>query len=229
MLGGFLVWQAVTWPDVAALGAGGPVTSAFIESHRRESGGATRNEWVSYDAISDSLKQAVLVAEDIGFFSHQGFASDEMRIALRQAVREGRRLRGASTISQQLAKNLWLSPSRNPWRKAKEVLLTIQLERRVSKHRILEMYLNVAQLGPDVFGAEAAARSYYGVPAASLSPKQAAELAASLPRPRSWNPRSESAAYRRRVETIRGRMERAQWILNELPRRGGPARPSTGD
>ena len=216
LVGAFLLYQWVTWPQVAKLAAGGPTTTAFIEQQRQQSKGRILHIWVPYQAISDPLKQAVLVAEDIDFFGHRGFAIEEMKIAVRETLEKGRRLRGASTITQQLAKNLWLSPSRTPWRKVKEVLLTKQLERELSKRRILELYLNVAQFGPDVFGAEAAAQTYYDIPAARVSPRQAAELAAGLSRPRSWNPKSSSRGYRRRAEIISARMQEADWILRQL-------------
>ncbi|MDX1501507.1 MAG: monofunctional biosynthetic peptidoglycan transglycosylase [Thermoanaerobaculia bacterium] len=212
----FAAYQWWTWPDVAALAGGGPVTSAFIERHRGVTGGRTEHQWVAYGAISDSLKQAVLVSEDIGFFDHEGFVLEEIGAAVRETLKEGRRLRGASTLTQQLAKNLWLSPSRNPWRKVKEAILTVQLERHLEKRRILELYLNVAQFGPGVFGAEAAARRYSGRPASRLDARQAAELAAALPRPSAWNPASADPAYRRRVAMIERRMERAGWILRQL-------------
>jgi monofunctional biosynthetic peptidoglycan transglycosylase len=212
----FVLYQWLTWPDLAELASGGSTTSVFIERHRRQAEGRTLHSWVPYEAISDALKQAVLVAEDIDFFGHRGFAIAEVKIAVRETLKEGRRLRGASTITQQLAKNLWLSPSRSPWRKIKELMLTRQLEQELSKRRILELYLNVAQFGPDVFGAEAAAQTYYGIPAARLSAHQAAELAAGLSRPSSWNPQSSSNGYRRRVEIIKGRMREAEWILRQL-------------
>ena len=139
------------------------------------------------------------MAEDIGFFDHRGFAVEEIKEAVRGAVEEGKALRGASTITQQLAKNLWLSPSRNPWRKVEEAILTWQLERHLEKRRIFELYLNVVELGPGVYGAEAAARRYFEKPAGALREAEAAELAASLPNPSAWHPGSESRAYRWRV------------------------------
>ena len=211
-----LGYQWATWPDVAGLAQKPPETSAFIERHRRVAVGQPQRSWVPYSAISNELKLAVLVAEDIGFFGHEGFAVDELRIAVRQSFEEGRKLRGASTVTQQLAKNLWLSASRSPWRKVKETLLTRQLERHLSKRRILELYLNFAQFGPDVFGAEAAAREFYGMPAARLDARHAAELAAGLSRPRSWNPTSDDPGYRRRVRLIRERMRQARWLRREL-------------
>ncbi len=202
------------WPDVEDLARHDPETTAFIENHRRN-GGVPAWEWVPYERISPHLGRAVLVAEDIDFFSHGGFATDEIRAALRQTFEEGRRLRGASTLSQQLAKNLWLSPSRSPLRKLREAILTLQLERHLEKRRILELYLNVAEFHPGVFGAEAAARRFYGISAASLSEDQAAALAASLPHSR-WYPGSDSEAYRKHRERIRNRMDRATWIESLL-------------
>jgi monofunctional biosynthetic peptidoglycan transglycosylase len=210
-------YQWLLWPDVSALAERNPETTAFIERQRKAAGGAEPDyRWVPYAEISVHLKQAVLVAEDIAFFDHRGFDTAEVRTAIRQALSEGRKLRGASTISQQLAKNLWLSSSRSPWRKVKEALLTAQLERRLSKRRILELYLNVVEFGSGIYGAEAAAQRYFNKPAARLGHRQAAQLAAGLPRPDQWHPGSESSAYARRVRVILGRMEDARWILKLL-------------
>jgi monofunctional biosynthetic peptidoglycan transglycosylase len=211
----WLVWEAATWPDVRALATRPPATTAFIERYKareREAGRTPRVEWrwVPSAAISIHLKRAVIVAEDTGFFRHHGFAAREIRDAAIQAIEERRVPRGASTITQQLAKNLWLSPSRSPLRKARETMLTWQLERALSKRRILELYLNVVEFGPGEYGAEAASRRYFGKPAAALSEDEAAQLAAGLPRPRAWHPGVSSPAYRRYVETIRRRVERAE-------------------
>jgi len=213
-------WQWLTWPDVAALRSGRPEGTAFIhawEAGQRQAGRAARadHRWVPYGEISDYLKRAVLVAEDIDFFSHHGFAVEEMKSAVRATVQEGKPLRGASTLSQQLVKNLWLSPSRNPWRKVKEALLTRQLERRLPKRRILELYLNVVEFGPGVYGAEAAARRYFGKTASRLTRREAAALAAGLPR-RAWHPGADSKAYRARVERVLRRMDKAAWLAKEL-------------
>lgn len=214
----FALHQAATWPDVAALASRPPETTAFIEAARVRRGvEAVTWQWVPYDAISEHLKVAVVAAEDIEFFGHRGFATGEIAAALRDAWRERRLPRGASTITQQLAKNLWLSPSRDPWRKVKEALLTRQLERHLGKRRILELYLNVAELGPGIFGAEAASRHYFGKPAAALTAREAAELAAALPRPASWHPGVDSRWYRAYVETIGRRVERAGgWLRREV-------------
>ncbi len=211
----WLAWEAATWPNVAAVAARPPTTTAFIEHHRareRAAGRTPRVEWTwaPYGAISLHLKRAVLVAQDIGFFAHQGFAPREMREAVSDALEDRKLPRGASTLTQQLAKNLWLSPSRSPLRKIREAILTWQLERALPKRRILELYLNVVEFGPGVYGAEAASRRYFRTAAAELDAEQAAQLAAGLPRPRAWHPGVTSPAYRRYVQTIRGRMERAQ-------------------
>ncbi len=213
----FTVQQWASWPDVARLASANPESTAFLEAWRdreRRAGRSGKAEWrpVAWERISAELKLAVVVAEDIDFFSHRGFATAEMKKALAEAWQEGELPRGASTITQQLAKNLWLSPSRNPWRKVKEALLTRQLERELSKRRILELYLNVVELGSGVWGAEAAARRYFGKSAASLSPNEAAQLAAALPRPASWHPGVDSRGYRSAVQRIASRMTKASWV-----------------
>jgi monofunctional glycosyltransferase len=219
LVAAWALWKALTWPDVAALAHRRPVTTAFIEHYRH--GGwwqwfrAPRPvewRWVPYSQISPNLKRAVLCAEDLGFFSHHGFERGEMKAALEDAWEEKRLPRGASTITQQLAKNLWLSPSRNPLRKLEEAALTRQLEAHLGKRRILELYLNVVELGPGIYGAEAAARHWFGKPARSLSEREAAQLAASLPLPTEWHPGSDNRAYRRHVQTVLRRMSRAGWL-----------------
>jgi monofunctional biosynthetic peptidoglycan transglycosylase len=217
----YLAWEAVQWPNVAALATRPPPSTAFIDRYRtleREAGRSGRVQWtwVPYARIATSLKRAVVVAEDASFFSHRGFATAEIREAIDKAVREFGLPRGASTITQQLAKNLWLSPSRNPLRKAKEAILTWQLERALSKRRILELYLNVAEFAPGVYGAEAASRRFFGKPAADLSDEEAAALAAGLPRPSIWHPGVGTRAYRRYVDDIRRRMERIALPVKQL-------------
>jgi len=206
----FALYVVFTWPDVAELAENNPETTAFIE-RARSRGVEVQWRWIPYDRISPELKKTVLVAEDFSFFSHHGFDTHEIKIAAREAVK-GKRVRGASTITQQLAKNLWLSPSRSPLRKIKELILTRQLEHSLSKRRILELYLNVVQFGPDIYGAEAAARHYFGVPAADLDREQAARLAASLPRPSTWHPGVSSRGYQKSVDRILIRMEKADWL-----------------
>lgn len=214
---GWALFEVLTWPDVSKLATDNPRTTAFIEGRSDKSGETDlERHWVPYDEISNHLKHAVLVAEDIDFFGHNGFAVQEMKVALTQAVREGKPLRGASTISQQLTKNLWLSPSRSPWRKVKEALLTAQLERELTKRRVLELYLNVVEFGPGVFGAGRASGMYFQRPAAQLNRRQAASLAAALSRPSRWHPGSESPGYRERVNLILARMKNSDWILGVI-------------
>ena len=203
-----------TLPDVADLARHDPSTTAFIERDRAN-GAKVRWRIVPYDQISDQLKLAVVVAEDIGFFNHHGFDTHEMATAAREAI-EGKRLRGASTITQQLAKNLWLSPSKTATRKLREAVLTWQLERHLSKRRILELYLNVVEFGPGAYGADAAAGDFFDIQPSELDAHQAAQLAAGLSRPSLWNPRSTREAYARHVERILGRMSRAEWIKESL-------------
>jgi monofunctional biosynthetic peptidoglycan transglycosylase len=205
-----IIFVIFTWPDVASLERENPKTTAFIDVAAKR-GIEIEWRWAPYDEISDELKKAVLVAEDYSFFSHAGFDTHEIKAAAREAVK-GKRVRGASTISQQLAKNLWLSPSRSPTRKLREVILTRQLEQNLSKNRILELYLNVVEFGPGVYGAEAAARRYFGVQAADLDVVQAAQLAASLPRPSSWHPGVSSQGYEKRVDRILLLLEKADWL-----------------
>jgi monofunctional glycosyltransferase len=212
----WLGWEAWTWPDVGALARRAPATTAFIERWRAAQRSAGRDDldrrWVSYAAISPSVKLAVLVAEDINFFSHHGFDSGEIRKALGQAVEDREFPRGASTISQQLAKNLWLSPSRDPLRKAREAILTWQLERTLGKRRLLELYLNVVEFGPGIWGVESASRRYFGKGAADLDDDEAAWLAAGLPSPATWHPGAPSTAYRRHADRVRRRMDKAQFL-----------------
>jgi monofunctional biosynthetic peptidoglycan transglycosylase len=214
-------WEAWRWPDVAALARRNPTSTAFIDRHRAEQRAAGRPAqvawtWVPYGAISSHLKRAVLVAEDIRFFSHRGFDVGELRSAVERAIETGDAPRGASTITQQLAKNLWLSPSRSPVRKLREAVLAWQLEHALPKRRILELYLNVAEFGPGIYGAEAASRRYFGKPASALGEDEAAQLAAALPMPSRWHPGVTGAGYQRYVASIKRRMARAAFLAREI-------------
>jgi monofunctional glycosyltransferase len=220
-LAAWLGWEAWTWPDVKALATHPPATTAFIERHKAILRAAGRPaqvviRWTPYAAISPDIKRAVLVAEDINFFSHRGFDWGEIKVAVEGALHESEAPRGASTITQQLVKNLWLSPSRNPLRKVKEAILTWQVERTLGKRRILELYLNVAELGPGIYGVGSAAPVYFGKAPADLGEDEAALLAASLPRPGSWHPGSRSQAYRRYAAAIRTRMDKADFLRKQI-------------
>ena len=224
----WLLFTWITWPDVASLRTADPETTAFIEMYRAAQRDAGRNDavaWqpVPYDRISPNLKRAVVASEDTEFFFHDGFSSHEMKEALRKAIRDREAPRGASTITQQVAKNLWLTPKRSLTRKFREAILTRQLEKHLSKARILDLHLNIAEFGPGIYGAEAAARHYFGIPASGLSPRQGAMLAAGLPRPKRWNPASESEYYRANVD----RILEVQRQLDYLDRYVGRAQPGS--
>jgi monofunctional biosynthetic peptidoglycan transglycosylase len=194
-------------PNVSRLRNGVPEMTAFME-HRmmdaRKKGEAFRLDyrWVPLDSISPYLRDAVVIAEDDKFWSHHGFDLEAIRLALEKDIARKSWRHGGSTISQQLAKNLFLSPSRNLIRKLREFILTWRLERALSKKRILELYLNVVEWGNGIFGAEAASRHYYGKPASALSPSEAAHLAVVLPSPRRYNPLSRSEFIESRAEAV---------------------------
>jgi monofunctional biosynthetic peptidoglycan transglycosylase len=223
----WLLFTWITWPDVAALRTENPPTTAFIEMYREARQAAGENDevaWqvVPYAGISVNLKRAVVASEDTEFFFHDGFSTHEMKEALRKAIREGEAPRGASTITQQLAKNLWLTPSRTLTRKFREAMLTRQMEKKLSKDRILDLYLNVVEFGPGIYGAQAASLHYFGIPASDLSPRQGAMLAAGLPRKR-WNPASDSEYYRASVERILDVQRQLQYLDRYL----GPSAPGS--
>ena len=167
-------------------------------------------QWVGYGKISSHLKRALIVSEDDLFVHHEGFDWDGMQKALEKNRQRGKVVAGGSTISQQLAKNLFLTPSKTPWRKAQEALITLMIEAVWSKQRIFEVYLNVIEWGDGVFGAEAAARHYYGIAAAQLSAEQAARLAAMVPSPRFYDRNRNAPGLAAKAQVILGRMPSAQ-------------------
>jgi len=192
-----------------------PQTTAFMEAQlerirERKPDAKLKHEWVPYDRISPSLKRAIVAAEDARFVEHEGFDWTEIEKAMEKNKQKGKVVRGASTISQQLAKNLFLSGSRTLWRKGQEALITVMIENLWSKRRILEVYLNVIEWGDGVFGAEAAARHHFGVSAASLNAQQSAFLAAILPSPRRYGRGQVTPYVSGRMDTILGRMPAAQ-------------------
>jgi monofunctional biosynthetic peptidoglycan transglycosylase len=198
-------------PDVRPLRKENPATTAFMELRAREADKAGKKPrkvqlWVAYERISPSLKRAVIVAEDAAFFSHEGVDLAELEKSFEDSWQKGKRMRGGSTITQQLAKNLYLSPSRNPVRKVEELLIARRLEAELSKRRILELYLNVIEWGDGIWGAEAAARSYFQKPASALGPDESALLAASIINPRRYSPARPSKYLLRRQDMIRQRM-----------------------
>jgi len=168
------------------------------------------HQWVPYERVSSQLKRAVVAAEDAKFMDHEGFDWEAISKAIEKNERKGRVVSGASTISQQLAKNLFLSGERSWIRKAQEAVITWMLESALSKRRILELYLNYAEWGEGVFGAEAAARHHFGANAGALSAQQAAFLAAVLPSPRRYAPGRITPYVAGRIDTILARMPAAQ-------------------
>jgi monofunctional biosynthetic peptidoglycan transglycosylase len=178
----------------------------LAELRENDPGAELRQKWVRYGQISPALKRAVLAAEDIRFLRHDGFDWEGIENALEKNLRSGRIVAGGSTVSQQLAKNLFLSDGRTPWRKAQEALITLMLEATLSKRRILELYLNVIEWGRGVFGAQAASRHYFGAPAATLSAEQAARLAAMIPNPRYYDQNRNARELDRRTRLILARM-----------------------
>lgn len=169
-----------------------------------------RYKWVDYSKISKNLKRAVIASEDAKFLEHEGFDWEGIQKAYEKNLKKGKIVAGGSTISQQLAKNLFLSTKRTPWRKAQEAVITVMLENILSKRRIFEIYLNVIEWGDGVFGAEAASRHYYKTSAANLSAWQAARLAAMIPNPRFYDAHQSTRYLNRRTATIQARMHMVQ-------------------
>ncbi len=201
----------LTLPDVRALESSNPSTTAFIELREREArarGVQPRRiqRWVGSRGISPHLKRAVLIAEDDAFWQHEGIDLDQLQESLELDWARGRLARGGSTITQQLAKNLYLSPSKNPARKLRELVLARRLEVELTKARILELYLNVIEWGDGVWGVEAAARTYFHTSAADIGPSEAALLAGAIVNPRVLNPARPNARLLRRQQIIRRRM-----------------------
>jgi monofunctional biosynthetic peptidoglycan transglycosylase len=167
-------------------------------------------QWVPYERISNNLKRAMIAAEDAKFVDHEGFDWEGIQLALEKNQKKGKVVAGGSTITQQLAKNLFLTPTRSYLRKAEEAVITVMLENLLPKQRILEIYLNVIEWGNGVFGAEAAARRYFGVSAAQLAPLQAARLAAMAPNPRFYETHLGAPGLARKAEIILRRMPSAE-------------------
>ena len=188
-----------------------PSSSAFMEDRlniiqEEKPDAELKYQWVDYSKISNNLKQAVIASEDAKFVDHEGFDWEGIEKAYEKNLKKGKIVAGGSTISQQLAKNLFLSTKRTPWRKGEEALITVMLENVLSKRRILEIYLNVIEWGNGVFGAEAASRHYYKTSAAKLSGAQAAKLAAMIPNPRFYDAHKSTVYLNHKTATILARM-----------------------
>ena len=209
----YLAYIYLTLPDVRPLARQNPTTTAFMEIRKDEArrDGRTkftiRQQWVPYRQISPLLKRAVIVTEDAAFFDHDGVDLNEIRASLEKNWEEGQFLRGGSTITQQLAKNLYLSPSRNPMRKVTELLIARRLEAALTKQRIFEIYLNMIEWGDGIFGCEAAARVYFGKSCASLDYQESALMAGAIINPREHSPAHPTKRLLRRQEIILRRMQ----------------------
>ena len=198
-------------PDVRPLRRDRPTSTAFMRLRAAESQAAGQppkivHRWVPLERISPTLRRAVLVTEDAAFWQHDGVDLGEIKASITDAISKGEAPRGASTITMQLAKNLYLSPARDPYRKMKELFLTRRLEAELPKTRILELYLNLIEWGDGIWGAEAAAQTYFGVPASALSPEQAALLAGAIINPRVYNPAHPNSRLLKRQQMILGRL-----------------------
>lgn len=216
----FSGYEWITFPDVATLATTPPATTAFMERRKADLRAAGKSDvisyhWVPYARISPYLRRAVLVAEDDTFFDHDAVDVKALEEAIRKDWAHKKMTHGGSTITQQLAKNLYLSPSRNPLRKVKEYFIARSLESHLTKKRILEIYLNVVEMGESVYGAEAAAEAYFHASAGSLSPSQAALLAACLPNPRLMNPAAPNKRLRWRQRMVLSRMRRWGYLFEK--------------
>ena len=192
-----------------------PATSAFMEDRLevmqdKNPKAGLQHKWVPYKKISNNLKRALIAAEDARFVDHEGFDWEGIAKAYEKNLKKGKIVAGGSTISQQLAKNLFLSTKRTPWRKAEEALITLMLEAVMDKQRIFEIYLNIIEWGDGIFGAEAAAKHYFGTSASQLTSEQAATLAAMVPNPRFYDRHRDTPGLARKTAIILENMERAE-------------------
>lgn len=216
---GGLAWIVASsgLPRVEGLARSAPGRTSLMraraaESKRRGHAHRVDQRWVGYERISPLLRRAVLIAEDDAFFAHGGLDWNEIRAAARQNWERRRIVRGASTITQQLAKNLYLGEERTALRKLREILIARKLEETLTKRRIFELYLNLIEWGDGIYGIEAAARRYFGVPAADLTARQAALLAAVIINPRRYSPVEPTRRIEKRARTILGRMWRRGYL-----------------
>ncbi len=210
---GWILLEFVTLPfgDVRRLKTANPTETAFMREHRQEAIAEGKHfqkfqVWIAFDKIPEDVINAVIVSEDGTFWSHSGFDWFEFRESIERNLREGKAARGASTITQQLVKNLYLTSSKNPLRKLKEWMLTWYVERTLNKRRILELYLNVIEWGWGIYGIEAASEKYFGKSATLLSREECARLAAVIPNPRRYRVDKETRYLERRAQLILNRM-----------------------
>lgn len=212
LLGTFDIGRYLIYPDVSSLKTSQPIPTAFMKYREAQWADENRDTritqtWVGMNQISPNVIKAVLIGEDDSFYHHDGFDVKGMENAIERSIKK-KTLAGGSTISQQLSKNLYLSPSKNPVRKLKEAILTWRIEKTLSKRRILEIYLNVAEWGDGIFGIEAAAHHYYHKSAKNLTANEAARLAAVLPNPIRYNPLGSQKYVKNRSRIIYKTMQR---------------------
>lgn len=226
------------FPDVARLRRENPKKTALMEYREREWKNKGRNvriqkKWVSFSHISPYMAKAVIIAEDDKFWSHKGFDFDALEKALEKDLKQGTFKFGGSTISQQLIKNLYLSPSKNPIRKLTEAIITWRMERTLSKRRILEIYLNIAEWGEGIFGVEAASLHYYNKSCSLLSADEAARLAAVLPNPRRYAVNGSSRYVQKRAAVIYNIMVKRGIVVRDYEEAAGQTevdeQPLTGE
>lgn len=211
-LGAVDIGRYFVYPGVDALKETNPIPTAFMEFRKEQWADENRNikmnhTWVKIGNISPNIIKAVLIAEDDGFYNHDGFDIKGMENAIERSIKKGT-LAGGSTISQQLSKNLYLSPSKNPIRKIKEAIITYRIEKTLSKRRILEIYLNIAEWGDGIFGIEAAARHHYHKSAKNLTALEASRLASVLPNPIRYDPNGNQKYVKNRASIIYNTMEK---------------------
>jgi len=213
-VGLYVGYILLTMPDVPLLKMKNPTMTALIEQRANEKNTTPKpiRTWISYKSISPHLRNAVLIAEDGAFFQHSGYDLEQIKESAKRNWREKRFARGASTITQQLAKNLYLSTSKNPLRKIHEFLIAQEMEQDLSKQRILEIYLNVIEWGDGVYGIQPAAERYFGKSASDLLPEEAAILAAMIPNPRRYTPARNLRYLERRKADILYRLARYSYL-----------------
>ena len=217
LAGSCIGYMVLTLPDVRTLQTQNPEVTALMEQRAAETEKSVRpiRVWVRYNSISPNLRNAVLIAEDSAFFQHSGFDFEQIKESAKRDWRDGRFTRGASTITQQLAKNLYLSTSRNPLRKLEEFFIAHELEKNLTKQRIFEIYLNVIEWGDGLYGAEPAAKYYFGKSSADLLPEEGAIMAAMIPNPLMYTPARNLKYLQKRKAEILDRLSRWSYLAKK--------------
>jgi monofunctional biosynthetic peptidoglycan transglycosylase len=220
VLGGFLVYTLLSLPDVTELISHNPPTTSFIEYRKGEAKASgeefeIRRQWIDLQHIPEILQHTVVISEDAAFWSHKGVDWFEVKKSILENLEEGKRLRGASTITQQTAKNLYLNPNRNFYRKFQEFIITRDLEKHLTKQRILELYLNCIEFDEGIFGIRSASQFYFGKSPYQLELDEMVRLVAVIPNPIYLNPRKPTGELRWRSYEILRRLYRFRYISEE--------------